>query len=97
MDFVVGLPYPRKQNDSIWVIVDRLNKSAHFVPVKRTYSSEDYVMLYLSEDVSLHGVPVLNISDRGLQFTSWLWKAFKRGLGIKVKLSTSFHPQLDCL
>ena len=55
MDLVVELPRTRRQNDSIWVIVDRLIKSTHFIPVKSTYSVEDYAMIYIDEIVSLHG------------------------------------------
>ena len=70
MDFIVGLPLRRRQNDSIWVIVDRLAKSTHFIPVKSTYSAKEYVWLYLNEIVSLHGIHFSIISDRGAQFTS---------------------------
>ena len=70
MDFVVGLPRTRRQHDSIWVIVDRLTKSAHFIPVKSTYRAEDYARLYIDEIVRWHGIPLSIISDRGVQFTS---------------------------
>ena len=93
MDFVVGLPRTRRQHDSIWVIVDRMTKSAHFIPVKVSFSAEDYAKLYIKEIVKLHGVPLSIISNRGTQFTSHFWKAFQKGLGTKVKLSTTFHPQ----
>ena len=69
MDFVVGLPRTRRQHDSIWVIVDRLTKSAHFIPVKSTYRAEDYARLYIDEIVRWHGIPLSIISDRGAQFT----------------------------
>ena len=69
MDFVVGLPKTRKRFDSIWVIVDRMTKSAHFLPVKTTYYAEDYAKLYIQELVRLHGVPRSIISDRGSKFT----------------------------
>jgi len=95
MDFVVGLPRTRRQHDSIWVIVDRLTKSAHFLPVKVSYSAEDYAKLYIKEIVKLHGAPLSIISDRGAQFTSHFWRSFQSGLGTQVKLSTAFHPQTD--
>ena len=95
MDFVVGLPKSKRHFDSIWVIVDRMTKSAHFLPVKTSYSAEDYAKLYIREMVKLHGVPLSIISDRGTQFTSHFWKSFQKGLGTKVKLSTAFHPQTD--
>ncbi|XP_069142902.1 uncharacterized protein, partial [Solanum lycopersicum] len=70
IDFVVGLPKTLGKFDSIWVIVDRLTKSAHFIPVKVTYNAEKLAKLYISEVVRLHGVPLFIISDRGTQFTS---------------------------
>ena len=88
MDIFVGLPCTRRQHDSIWVIVDRMTKSAHFLPVKVSYSAEDYAKLYIKEIVKLHGAPLSIISDRGAQFTSHFWS----GLGTQVKLSTAFHP-----
>ena len=65
MDFIEGLPCMQRQKDSIWVVVDRLTKSTHFIPVKATYSVEDYARSYHNEIVSLHGVPLSIISDRG--------------------------------
>jgi hypothetical protein len=71
MDFIVGLPRTQRGFDSIWVIVDRLTKVAHFIPVRTTYSSAKLVELYLERIVSLHGVPKKIVSDRGTQFTSY--------------------------
>jgi len=65
MDFITSLPTTRKGNDSIWVIIDRLTKSAHFIPVKTRYRPPEYVDLYLAEIVKLHGIPRTIISDRG--------------------------------
>ncbi|KAM3202495.1 hypothetical protein P3L10_030119 [Capsicum annuum] len=70
MDFVIGLPSSRRHHDSIWVMVDRLTKSSHFLPVHTSYTAEDYAKLYIQELVRLHGVPLSIISDRGTQFTS---------------------------
>ena len=95
MDFITGLPRTRTQHDSIRVIVDRMTKSSHFLAVKTTYSVEDYAKLYLTEIVSLHGVPLSIISYRGPQFTSHFWKSFQKGLSTQVNLSTTFHPQTD--
>ena len=92
MDFIMGLPRSNRKFDSIWVIVDRLTKSAHFLPVRSTYTAEDYAKLYIKEIVRLHGVPVSIISDRGAQFTAHFWRSFQRGLGTQVNLSTAFHP-----
>ncbi|XP_049378066.1 LOW QUALITY PROTEIN: uncharacterized protein LOC125842802 [Solanum stenotomum] len=95
MDFVVGLPRTSRGVDSIWVIVDRLTKSAHFLPVHTTFSAERLARIYIREVVRLHGVPVAIISDRGSQFTSSFWRAFQEELGTRVHLSTAFHPQTD--
>ncbi|PHT39342.1 Phytochrome B [Capsicum baccatum] len=92
---VSGLPRTYRKFDSIWVIIDRLTKSVHFLPVKTTYTAEEYAKLYIKEIVRLHGVPISIISDRGAQFTTNFWKSFQRSLGTQVNLSTAFHPQTD--
>ena len=76
MDFVVCLLRTRRQHDSIWVIVDRLTKSTHFIPMKSTYRAEDYMSLYIDEIVRWHGIPLSIISYRGAQFTSHFWRSF---------------------
>ena len=73
MDFVVGLPKTQKGHDSIWVIIDKLMKSAHFLAVKTTYMVAQYAQMYLDSMVSLQGVPVSIVSDKGPQFTSRFW------------------------
>ena len=75
-DFITGLTRAHRQHDSIWVIVDRMTKSSHFLAVKTTDSVEDYAKLYINEIVSYHGVPLSIISDRGPQFASLLWNSF---------------------
>ena len=70
MDFVVRLPLTRRKHDSVWVIVDRLTKSAHFLPVRTDYSLDKLVELYIEEIVRLHGIPVSIISYRDPRFTS---------------------------
>jgi hypothetical protein len=74
MDFIVGLPCTRAGYDSIWVVVDRLTKAAHFIPVKTTYNSVVLAELYMPWIVCLHGVPKKIISYRGTQFTSHFWQ-----------------------
>jgi hypothetical protein len=69
IDFIVGLPRTQSVYDSIWVIVDRLIKVAHFIPVKTSYSGPQVAELYMSRIVCLHGVPKKIVSDRGTQFT----------------------------
>ena len=70
IDFVVGLPRTQKKYDSIWVIVDRLTKSAHFIPIKSTYSAADYARIFIDEIVCRHGIPLSIIFDQGAQLTS---------------------------
>ena len=81
MDFVVCLPKTMGKYDSIWVIFDRLTKSAYFIPVKVTYNAEKLANLYISEIVRLHGVPLSIISNRGTQFTSMFWRTLHAELG----------------
>ena len=95
MDFVVGLPQTQNQYDSIWVVLDRLTKSSKFSLVKSTYSVEDNTRIFIYEIVCCHGIPLYMISNWGAQFTYRFWRSFQKGLGTKVKLSTSFHPQMD--
>ena len=77
-DFVTGLPRTTRGFDSIWVIVDKMTKSAHFLLVKTTFNASQYAQLYIDEIVKLHGFPISIISDRGSQFTSQFWRAFSR-------------------
>ena len=81
MDVVTRLPRTRYQHDLIWVIVDRMTKSADFLPVHTSYSAEDYAKLYIRYLVRLHGVPLSIVLDRGTQFTSYFGKVFQKGLG----------------
>jgi hypothetical protein len=92
MDFIVGLPRTQRGYDSIWVIVDRLTKVAHFLPVKTTYSSAKLDELYMERIVSLHGVPKKIVSDRGTQFISHYWQKIHESLGTKLNFSTAYHP-----
>ncbi|WVZ63181.1 hypothetical protein U9M48_012835, partial [Paspalum notatum var. saurae] len=93
MDFITGLPKTHDGYDSIWVIVDRLTKSAHFLPIRTRYSVEKYAELYLTRIVCLHGVPTTIVSDRGSQFTSRFWKALHEAMGTNLHHSTAYHPQ----
>ena len=80
MDFMVGLPRTQKKYDSIWVIVD----STHFMPVKSTYSAENYARAFIEIIVCRHGITLSITSDRGAQFTSRFWRSFQKGMGTKV-------------
>ncbi|WVZ81007.1 hypothetical protein U9M48_028434, partial [Paspalum notatum var. saurae] len=95
MDFIVGLPRTQKGYNSIWVVVDRLTKVAHFIPINTTYSVAKLAELYISRIVCLHGVPKRIISDRGLQFTSRFWEQLHDSLDTKLRFSTTYHPQID--
>jgi hypothetical protein len=93
MYFIVGLLHTRDGYDSIWVIVDRLTKVAHFIPVKTTYSGAQLAELYMSRIVCLHGVPKKIVSDRGTQFTSRFWKRLHESMDTKLNFSSAYHPQ----
>ena len=95
MDFVSGFPFTQQKHDFVWVIVDKLTKSAHFIPVKMDYSMDRLVELYMEEIVRLHGVPLSNVLDRDLRFTSRFLKELQSALGTKMKFNTTFHPQTD--
>jgi hypothetical protein len=95
MDFIVGLPNTSQKHDSIWVIIDRLTKAAHFLPVHTTYSAKKYAEVYLDQIVRLHGVPKTIISDRGAQFIARFWEQLQYALGTKLIRSSAYHPQTD--
>ncbi|KAJ9544913.1 hypothetical protein OSB04_024620 [Centaurea solstitialis] len=95
MDFVTMLPKTKKGHDSIWVIIDRLTKSAHFLPIKESFSIDRLAQLYVDEIVMRHGVPISIISDRDSRFTSRFLQSLQASLGTSVDLSTAYHPQTD--
>ena len=95
IDLVMGLPRSTKGYDSIWVIVDRLTKSAHFLPVRTTYTVDQYAKIFLDRIVSLHGLLISIVSDRGTQFTSKFWESFQKALGTQLRFSIAFNPQTD--
>ena len=95
MDFMTGLPRTTGGFDSVWVIVDRLTKSAHFLPVKKTYSTDRLARLNVNRIVCLYGVPVSIVSDIGATFTSVFWQELHKALGTRLDFSTAFHPQTD--
>ncbi|GJS14306.1 reverse transcriptase domain-containing protein [Tanacetum coccineum] len=95
MDFITKLPRSKSGNDTIWVIVDRLTKSAHFLAIREDYSTERLAKIYVDEIVARHGVPVSIISDRDGQFTSRCWQTVQKALGTRLDMSTAYHPQMD--
>ncbi|KAI3753953.1 hypothetical protein L2E82_26018 [Cichorium intybus] len=94
-DFIIGLPRTRKGHDSIWVIVDRLSKSALFLAIKETTPLEKLAQLYIDEVIRLHGAPLSIVSNRDTRFTSNFWEALQERLGTRIKMSTTYHPQMD--
>ncbi|GJS57744.1 putative reverse transcriptase domain-containing protein [Tanacetum coccineum] len=95
MDFITKLPKTSNGHDTIWVIVDRLTKSAHFIPTQETNSMETLTRLYIKEIVSWHGVPISIISDRDSHFTSRFWQSLQSALGTQLDMSTTYHPETD--
>ncbi|GJR97698.1 reverse transcriptase domain-containing protein [Tanacetum coccineum] len=95
MDFITKLPRSKNGHDTIWVIVDRLTKSAHFLAIREDYSTERLARIYIDEIVARHGVPVSIISDRDGRFTSRCWQTVQKALGTRLDMSTAYHPQTD--
>jgi len=95
MDFVVGLPKTPTNQDSIWVIVDRLIKATHFIPINIRYSLEKLTQLYIKEVVRLHEIPSSIVSNKDPRFTSRFWESLHQALGTKLRLSSAYHPQTD--
>ncbi|GKD75457.1 putative reverse transcriptase domain-containing protein, partial [Tanacetum coccineum] len=95
MDFVTKLPRTNSGHDTIWVIVDRLTKSTHFLPMHEDYKMGRLARLYLNEIVARHGVSISIISDRDSRFTSRFWQSMQEALGTRLDMSTTYHPQTD--
>ncbi|GJS49627.1 putative reverse transcriptase domain-containing protein [Tanacetum coccineum] len=96
MDFVTKLPKTATSQDTIWVIVNHLTKSAHFLPMREDDTLEKLTRQYLKEVVSKHRVPVSIISDRDGKFTSHFWKSLNKALGTRLDMITAYHPETDC-
>nr|GEU51329.1 putative reverse transcriptase domain-containing protein [Tanacetum cinerariifolium] len=95
MDFVTKLPKTLNGHDTIWVIIDRLTKSAHFIPTRATDSMETLTRLYIKEIVSRHGMPISIISNRDSHFISRCWKSLQNALGTQLYMSITYHPKID--
>jgi transposase InsO family protein len=95
MDFIVGLPMTAYKFDSIWVIIDRLSKSAHFIPVHTNYKVQKYAGIYIARVLCLHEVLKTIISDRGSQFVTRFWEQLHASLGTHLIHSSAYHPQTD--
>ena len=95
MDFVTHFPRTPQGHDAVWVIVDRLTKSAQFLAVWMTFTLERFYRLYIREIVRLHGVPVSIVSNSDPRFTVHFWKSFQKAMGTWLTMSTTFHPRTD--
>jgi hypothetical protein len=95
MDFITGLPRTNKLHDSIMVVVDKLTKVAHFIPLKTTHKATEVVDIFLKEVARLHEIPKTIVPDRDLKFTSNFWKGLFKGFRMNMNFSTSYHPESD--
>nr|GEY04825.1 putative reverse transcriptase domain, ribonuclease H-like domain, aspartic peptidase domain protein [Tanacetum cinerariifolium] len=95
MDFITELPKTLNGYDTIWVIVDHLTKSTHFIPTRAIDSMETLTRLYIKEIVSRHGMPISIISDHNSHFTSRFWQSLQNDLGTQLDMSTTYHPKTD--
>jgi hypothetical protein len=95
MDFIIGLPTMHSGYDSIWVMIDRFLKVAHFIPIKTTYKGAKLAELYIARIVCLHGVPKKIVSDRGIQFMPRFWEKLHEAMDTRLNFSSAYHPQTD--
>ena len=95
IDFITGLPRTNKQHDSIMVVVDKLTKYSHFIPLKTTHKATYVVDIFLKEVAHLHRIPKTIMFDRDPKFTSYFWKGLFKGFGTNLNFSTAYHPESD--
>ena len=95
MDFIVIFPLTTRRHNSIFVIVDTLTKSAHFIPMRTTYQVPNIDRVFVSEIVRLHGVPKRIISNQGSVFTGRFWTSFQEALGTQLNIITNYHNEID--
>lgn len=92
IDFTTSLPRSKRQNDFVMVVVDKLSKTAHFIPVKYTYKAINIADIFMKEVFRLHGIPKVIVSDKDVKFTGNFWKSLFKGLDTKLNFSTTYHP-----
>ncbi|GJR64315.1 reverse transcriptase domain-containing protein [Tanacetum coccineum] len=95
MDFITKFPKSSQGFDTIWVIVDRLTKSAHFLPIRENDPLDKLVRLYLNRIVARHGIPASIICDLDGRFTLNFWRSFQKSLGTDISMSTAYHPETN--
>nr|GFD53399.1 Gag protease polyprotein [Tanacetum cinerariifolium] len=93
--FVTGLPRTQRRHDAIWVVMDRLTKSTHLLPIREDYSVSKLAKTFQQEIIRLHGTSSVIVSDRDLRFVSRFWKGLQEAWGTRLKFSTAFHPQTE--
>ena len=93
MDFVTHLPWTSRGHDVVWVIMDHLTKSSHFLAMRMTFTLEKFGRLYIRYIIRLHGVSVSTIPNQDPRFTTHFWKSFQRAMGTQLMMSTTFYPQ----